>query len=121
TAATIPRLRCRIVAGAANNQLEMPSDAALLRGRGIAYVPDFVINSGGVLHGGGLEEQGWSRETLDARLAGIGEAVFKILETADREKIDTDTAARQIATERIARTPLSPQKDPLSPKGRGLG
>lgn len=98
---SIPLLRCRLVAGAANNQLERPSDADLLRRRGIAYAPDFVINSGGVLHGGGLEEQGWSRETLDARLAGIGEAIYQILLTADRESIDTDTAARRIAQSRL--------------------
>jgi leucine dehydrogenase len=105
TARTIPRLQCRIVAGAANNQLGKPSDAALLKERGIAYAPDFVINSGGVLHGGGLEEQGWSRETLDARLAAIGDAVYEILGTADREGIDTDAAARRIALTRIGAAP----------------
>jgi leucine dehydrogenase len=103
--ASIPNLRCRVVAGAANNQLEKPSDADLLRERGIVYAPDFVINSGGVLHGGGLEEQGWSREMLDTRLAGIGDAVYEILRTAEREGINTDAAARRIAMERLAAAP----------------
>jgi leucine dehydrogenase len=99
--ASIPNLRCRVVAGAANNQLEKPSDADLLRERGIVYAPDFVINSGGVLHGGGLEEQGWSRETLDVRLAAIGDAVYEILQAAKREGINTDAAARRIAQARL--------------------
>jgi leucine dehydrogenase len=100
-ARSIPDLRCRVVAGGANNQLETTSDADLLSERGIVYAPDFVINAGGVLHGGGLEEQGWTREILDARLAGIGEAVYDILQHAKQEGISTDAAARQIARSRL--------------------
>jgi len=100
-ARSIPELRCRVVAGGANNQLENPSDADLLSERGIVYAPDFVINAGGVLHGGGLEELGWTREILDARLAGIGDAVYDILEHAKQEGISTDAAARQIARTRL--------------------
>jgi leucine dehydrogenase len=100
-ARSIPELRCRVIAGGANNQLEKPSDADLLAQRGIVYAPDFVINAGGVLHGGGLEEQGWTREILDKRLAGIGDAVYDILQHAKQEGISTDAAARQIAQSRI--------------------
>jgi leucine dehydrogenase len=100
-ARSIPDLRCRVVAGGANNQLENPSDANLLFERGIVYAPDFVINAGGVLHGGGLEEQGWTRQILDARLAGIGDAVYDILQHAKQEGISTDAAARQIARRRL--------------------
>ena len=103
---SIAGLRCRVVAGGANNQLETPEDADRLRKRGIAYAPDFVINSGGVLHGGGLEELRWSRETLDAKLAGIGDAVYEILTQADRDGVSTDAAARQIALARIFPSPL---------------
>jgi len=99
---SIPALRCRVVAGGANNQLERPADADLLSARGIVYAPDFVINAGGVLHGGGLELLGWSHATLDDRLAGIGNAVFEILQRAARDGISTDTAARQIAQSRLA-------------------
>lgn len=99
---TIPALACRIVAGAANNQLERPEDAELLHRRGIAYAPDFVINAGGVLHGGGLEEQHWSRAELDRRLAGIGHVVYEIFDRADREGITTDAAARRIALARLS-------------------
>ena len=100
-ARSIPRLRCRVIAGGANNQLERPEDADLLRERSIVYAPDFVINAGGVLHGGGLEEQHWTRDFLDARLVGVGDAVFEILRRADSEGISTDAAARRIAVGRI--------------------
>lgn len=104
-ARSIPDLRCRVIAGGANNQLETPADADLLRERGIAYAPDFVINAGGILHGGGLEEQHWTREVLDAKLAGIGDAVSAILERAAGEGISTDAAARRIAQARIDSPP----------------
>lgn len=99
---TIPGLRCRVVAGAANNQLERPEDADRLRERGIVYAPDFVINAGGVLHGGGLEVLHWTRETLAENLAGIGDAVYGILELAEKEGISSDAAARRIAVARIS-------------------
>src|SRR5439155_753589 len=60
-----------------------------------------VQGAGGVLHGGGLEEQHWTRDFLDARLAGVGDAVFEILRRADSEGISTDAAARRIAVGRI--------------------
>ena len=98
---SIPTLRCRVIAGGANNQLETPEDADRLRERGIVYAPDFVINAGGVLHGGGLEEQHWTREVLDARLAAVGDAVYGILQRAERDGTSTDAAARRIAIARI--------------------
>jgi len=100
-ARSVPGLRCRVIAGGANNQLETPEDADRLRERGIVYAPDFVINAGGVLHGGGLEELHWSRETLAEQLAGIGDAVYAILVRADRDGVSTDAAARRIALARI--------------------
>ncbi|OLE72475.1 MAG: hypothetical protein AUG05_04740 [Actinobacteria bacterium 13_1_20CM_2_66_18] len=98
---SIPTLRCRVIAGGANNQLETAEDADRLRERGIVYAPDFVINAGGVLHGGGLEEQHWTREVLDARLAAVGDAVYGILQRAERDGTSTDAAARRIAIARI--------------------
>ena len=102
-ARSIPELRCRVIAGAANNQLEDPADADLLRERGVVYAPDFVINAGGILHGGGIEGLRWTRDELEANLAGIGDAVFAILQSAGRDGISTDAAARKIALERIER------------------
>jgi leucine dehydrogenase len=46
---TMPRLRCDMVVGSANNQLESDSDADALAERGILYAPDYVVNAGGAL------------------------------------------------------------------------
>jgi leucine dehydrogenase len=102
---SIPQLRCRVVAGAANNQLEAPQDGDRLRELGIAYAPDFVINAGGVLHGGGLEALRWTRAELDAKLVGIGDAVYEILRLAEHDGVSTDAAARRIALARISAIP----------------
>jgi leucine dehydrogenase len=50
-ARTIAALRCRVVCGAANNQLATPADGDRLARRGILYAPDFLANVGGVLRG----------------------------------------------------------------------
>ncbi|WP_168121177.1 Glu/Leu/Phe/Val dehydrogenase [Paenibacillus sp. HB172176] len=47
--ATIPGLNCRIVVGAANNQLLEDAHGELLHKRGILYAPDYVINAGGII------------------------------------------------------------------------
>lgn len=47
---TIPRLSCEIIAGAANNQLENPKAAILLKDRNILYTPDYVLNAGGLIN-----------------------------------------------------------------------
>jgi leucine dehydrogenase len=94
---TIPRLRCRAVAGSANNQLAGPEDAERLREAGILYAPDFVINAGGVLYAWGVERLGWSRDTVEERLARIGDALAEIYARADAEGITTQAAAERIA------------------------
>jgi leucine dehydrogenase len=101
-AASIPKLRCRVVAGAANNQLAAPEDAERLRAAGILYAPDFVINAGGALHGIGLEHLGWDAAELDHRVEGIGETLRQIFEAADAEGITTDEAAERLAAERLS-------------------
>jgi leucine dehydrogenase len=108
SAATIPRLRCRAVAGAANNQLAEPHDAELLAEAGIPYAPDYVINAGGVLHLAGYETLGWTDEQMAARLEGIGETLVEVFSTSEREGITTDAAAGRLARARIdaARSPV---------------
>jgi leucine dehydrogenase len=100
---SIPRLRCRIVAGAANNQLATPEDGERLRERGILYAPDFVINAGGAMHGIGLEQLGWDETELDRRVEGIGDTLARIFETADAKGITTDEAAERLAAELLTR------------------
>jgi leucine dehydrogenase len=100
-AETIPRLRCRIVAGSANNQLAEPEDAERLREAGILYAPDFVINAGGVLHSLGLEHLGWTPEQIEERHAAIGDTLAEIYSRADAEGITTEAAAERLARGRL--------------------
>jgi leucine dehydrogenase len=100
-AETIPRLRCRIVAGSANNQLAEPEDAERLREAGILYAPDFVINAGGVLHSLGTEHLGWTREQIEERFAAIGDTLEEIYEKAEAEAVTTEAAAQQLARSRL--------------------
>ncbi|HWM17377.1 MAG TPA: Glu/Leu/Phe/Val dehydrogenase family protein, partial [Microbacterium sp.] len=102
SAESIPLLRCRVVAGAANNQLATPWDADRLQGRGILYAPDYVINAGGVIHLAGYERLGWDESRMTARLAGIGETLTDLFERAEREGITTAAAADRLARARIA-------------------
>jgi leucine dehydrogenase len=111
---TIPRLRCRIVAGAANNQLAEPEDADRLAAAGILYAPDFVVNAGGVLHLAGHERLGWTEAELAGRLAGIGDTLRRVFEVAEAEAITPEAAASHLARSRIetaratARTTVAP-------------
>jgi leucine dehydrogenase len=101
SAETVPGLRCRVVAGSANNQLAEPEVAELLRERGILYAPDYVINGGGAIALVGLEQLGWSATELDAALERIGQTLRQIYEWADEGRTSTASAADALADERL--------------------
>jgi leucine dehydrogenase len=100
-AATIARLRCRIVAGSANNQLTEDEDAARLHAAGILYAPDYVVNAGGVLQLIGTEN-GLDEDGLEESYAGIGENLRTLFRTADAADITPAEAAERLAAERVA-------------------
>ncbi len=100
-ATTIPRLRCRAVVGAANNQLATPEDAERLRARGILYAPDFAVNAGGAVGITGIEAMGWPVERAEREVRAIGATLRRIFEVADAAGITTDAAGRRIASERL--------------------
>lgn len=102
SADAIPRLRCRIVAGAANNQLGEPADAERLHSRGILYAPDFVINAGGIFHNVGRESLGWGDDEVEQALRGIGDTLREIFARADTESISTGRAADDLVAARLA-------------------
>jgi leucine dehydrogenase len=98
---TIPRLRCRVVAGAANNQLADPADADRLTERGILYAPDFVINAGGIIHLASLEMLGEDEGRRDERVAAIGDTLTEVFGLADAERISTGAAADRMVQARL--------------------
>jgi glutamate dehydrogenase/leucine dehydrogenase len=102
-AETIPKLRCRIVAGSANNQLATPEDGVRLHEAGILYAPDYVINAGGVLQLVGIEDRNATEEELEASFAGIGDTLREIYRDADAAGITPAEGAERLASERIAR------------------
>ncbi|MDE2796057.1 MAG: hypothetical protein OXL34_14645 [Gemmatimonadota bacterium] len=96
-ARTVPLLRCRIVAGSANNQLEVAEDADRLLERGILYAPDYVINGGGAM-AFGLMEQGISdTDRLNARVRSIGRSLDEIFREAETAGESPVVAARKRA------------------------
>jgi len=100
---TLPLLKCRIIAGAANNQLKEPRHGDILQTRGILYAPDFIINAGGVINvADELQEGGYNRERALRKVSGIYNTVEKVIAIAKRENIPTYKAADLLAEERIA-------------------
>jgi len=101
-AESIPRLRCRAVAGCANNQLAEPEDGDRLHDAGILYAPDYVANAGGVIQLVGLEDLGWAEDDLQRALAKIGDTLRELFRTAAAEGITSVDAAEKIVAARIA-------------------
>jgi leucine dehydrogenase len=99
---TIPNLRCRIVAGSANNQLAEAADADRLHAAGILFAPDYVVNAGGVIQLVGLEDRGWDEAELERNLAGIGDTLRRIFGDAEAAGTTPAAAAERLAAERIA-------------------
>ena len=102
-ARTIPALRCRIVAGSANNQLEVPEDAERLRRRGILYAPDYVINGGGAMAFGLMERGIRDPERLTERVRSIGGVLASIFREADGDDSSPVLAARKRALRALKR------------------
>ncbi len=101
---TVPRLRCRIVAGAANNQLAEPTMGMALMDRGILYAPDYAINAGGLVNVA-QEILGYDPEKARARTLSIYDTIFEIAERARRAMTPTDFIANKMVEERLSRAP----------------
>lgn len=99
---TIERLKCRIVAGGANNQLTETEDAQRLQAKKILYAPDYVINIGGAMAITGMESMGWSRREAEKQVVeSVRNALERIFEMTASEGITTEAAARRLAEERL--------------------
>lgn len=79
TAESVPRLRCAAIAGPANNQLDTPATADLLRRRGIVWAPDVVVSAGGIIHATEVELRGATPAQADDRVRAIGTTLSGIL------------------------------------------
>jgi leucine dehydrogenase len=97
---TIPRLRCSIVAGGANNQLEEERHGDELERRGILYAPDFVINAGGLINVY-CEIDGYNRDRAMRMAEQICPNLLRVFAIAKEERIPTHRAAELLAERRI--------------------
>jgi len=99
---TIPQLRCRAIAGCANNQMLEPRHAAVVRERGILYAPDYVINAGGIINVSvELLPGGYDEAVARERISRIYDNLKQVFEISKRDDIPTDTAAERLANVRL--------------------
>jgi leucine dehydrogenase len=99
---TVPLLKAKVIAGAANNQLARDRHGAMLRERGVLYAPDYVVNGGGVICVAG-QILGWSDAEIETRTRAIAPTLARIFARADAENAPTNIIADRMAQERIAR------------------
>lgn len=100
---TIEQLKCKIIAGSANNQLAESKHGDILEEKGILYVPDYIINSGGVINIiDDISGREYNKENAMKNTAKIYDACKKVFEIAKRDCIPTYKAADKMAEERIA-------------------
>lgn len=98
---TIPRLKCQIVAGAANNQLAEPRHGDDLMQRGILYAPDYAINAGGLVNVAS-EVVGYDEERSRAKTMEIYDTIYEIAERAEQAQAPTYRIADTMVEERLA-------------------
>ncbi len=99
---TVPALRCRAIAGAANNQLASDAIAELLHARGILWTPDYVANAGGIINiSVELEPEGYDPGRARDRVLAIRDTVRTLLDLAGRDGVTPLAAAQSLAESRL--------------------
>lgn len=97
---TIPRLKAKVIAGSANNQLEKEEHGRILHEKGILYAPDFVINAGGVINVA-EELAGYNRQRALNKVKSIYNILETVFEISRQKNIPTSAAANELAEKRI--------------------
>lgn len=118
TEETVGRLRCRAIAGAANNQLAHDGIAELLAARGILFAPDFVVNAGGIANI--VVELGGPYDAAAARrrVRAIGDTLAEVFAAADAGGVTPLAAANALAERRLAEAAAQPRRDGTRTTGR---
>lgn len=98
---TLAKLKCKIICGAANNQLaDEIKHGEMVRAQGILYAPDFVVNAGGIINVY-YELEGYNRERAMKHAEEIYTTTWNVIQTAKAENIPTFLAANRLAERRI--------------------
>jgi len=99
--ASINKMKCAVIAGAANNQLADENvHGPMLIEKGILYAPDFLINAGGLINVA-AELEGYNRERVTKNVEKIYERTLAIFNLSETDKIHTQAAAMKIADKRL--------------------
>jgi leucine dehydrogenase len=98
---SIGKMKCQIIAGAANNQLAVENEhGPMLIQKGILYAPDFLINAGGLINVS-AELDGYNRERVMGNVEKIYGRTLEIFDLSEKENIHTQQAAMRIAEKRL--------------------
>jgi leucine dehydrogenase len=99
---TLPRLKAKVVAGGANNQLATPDMGDRLREKGVVYAPDYVINGGGIINVAAEISGTYDPAWVDAKVQRLVQTLGEVLDQAQREGRATNRVADEIARKRIS-------------------
>jgi len=99
---SVPALHCRVIAGAANNQLAADAIAVQLAERGIVWAPDFVANAGGIINIAVELEGTYDAERAEANVRRIADTTREIFDHAESSGATPLAAAMEIARRRLA-------------------
>jgi leucine dehydrogenase len=100
---TLPRLKAKVIAGGANNQLSTPDMGEKVKERGILYAPDYVINGGGIINVAAEIAGAYDMAWVDGKVTRLMETLGEVLDQAQREGKATNRVADAIARLRIGR------------------
>jgi len=100
---TIPEIKAKVVCGLANNQLSKPHHGAALTKQGIVYVPDYVVNAGGMMGASTVIFTNSSRDHAIERIHGLYATIKSILKQSDDTGLPTSDIADEMAKSRIAK------------------
>lgn len=107
-AETLPRIKAKVIAGAANNQLATPELGVEVMRREMVYAPDYAINAGGLIniYHESMVQGGYSRTRAFEHVAQIGRTITDILTRASAEKLPAHIVADRMAEERVEQARL---------------
>jgi len=98
---TIPQLKCKVVAGGANNQLLTDGDGETLHRLGIVYGPDYILNSGGIINAEAEIGRVYNLDRAREKTERIYEIMERVIAISKSEEITTAKAADRLAEDRL--------------------
>jgi|TARA_B110000263_G_C15297606_1_gene506347 leucine dehydrogenase len=98
---TIPQLKCKVIAGGANNQLLSDTDGEALHRLGILYGPDYILNSGGIINVESEISGIYNADRAREKTERVYEIIERVISISKNEEIPTAKAADRLAEERL--------------------